>query len=124
MAAAATMMATGEDGVGPANNGPGCGYPRVRLLLLSLVTAAVLLLAMAAAGVSPLNFAATACTADHISLIYLGFFRATLKKSNHLLQTFSSIHFTLFFCKRQIRPQLALNLARSSGAPANSVVLH
>lgn len=61
-------MATGESGDGPA----GFGYPKFRLLLLlqSMTTMAAVLLvvAMAAAAIIPLNFAATACSADHISL--------------------------------------------------------
>lgn len=71
------MMATGESRNGPANKGPGSeGYPKFLLLFLLQATAtmaAVLLVAMAAAFI-PLNFAATACSADHISLFSVLFF--------------------------------------------------
>lgn len=67
------MMATGEGGDRPAINGPRSGYPKF-LLLLRLFLAAVLLVAAMAAAVIPLNFAATACSADHISLFSAIFF--------------------------------------------------
>lgn len=71
-------MATGKDcGDGPASNGgPGSGYPKFLLLLLQATAtlAAVLLVATAAAAVIPLNFAATAFSADHISLFSMYYF--------------------------------------------------
>lgn len=94
-------MATGESGDGPANNGPASGYPKFRLLLLlatATMAAAVLLLvatAAAAAAIIPLNFAATACSADHISLFSVLFLHvnSNFEKQQILTEIFSSIHF-------------------------------
>lgn len=88
-------MATGESGVGPANNGPGSGYPKFRLhVLLATATMAGVLAAATAAAVIPLNFAATACSADHISLFSVLFFHvnSNFDKQPILPQIFSSIH--------------------------------
>lgn len=69
-------MATGESGDGPAGSGPDLGYPKFRLLLLlATATVAAVLLVATAAALIPLNFAATACSADHISLFSVLFFR-------------------------------------------------
>lgn len=69
------MMTTGESGDWPA----GFGYPKFLLLLLfqptvTMATAVLLVVAMAAAAIIPLNFAATACSADHISLCFVYIF--------------------------------------------------
>lgn len=39
-----------------------------------MATAVLLVVAMAAAAIIPLNFAATACSADHISLCFVYIF--------------------------------------------------
>lgn len=90
-------MATGESGDGPANDGLRSGYLKFRpLLLLATATmaAAVLLLVAMAAAVIPLNFAATACSADHISLFSVLFLHvnSNFGKQQILTEIFSSIH--------------------------------
>lgn len=88
-------MATGESGNGPASNGPGTGYPKFRLLLLlATATMAAVLLVATATAVIPLNFAATACSADHISLFSVLFFHVNSysNKQQILPQIFSSMH--------------------------------
>lgn len=63
--------------------------------------AAVLLLEVAtAAAVIPLNFAATACSADHISLFSVYYFFTVISNFDEqqiLPQIFSSVH-SFFFC--------------------------
>lgn len=140
------MATTGESGNGPANNvGPvGSGYPKFRLLLLLATTAtmaAVLLLVVAtAAAVIPLNFAATACSADHISLFSVYYFFTVISNFDEqqiLPQIFSSVH-SFFSALPFLSVVLLLLLPTpkfpsrnrtnsthySSGAPANSAVLH
>lgn len=101
------MATTGESGNGPASNvGPVCsGYPKFRLLLLLATTAtmaAVLLLEVAtAAAVIPLNFAATACSADHISLFSVYYFFTVISNFDEqqiLPQIFSFVHSFFLLC--------------------------
>lgn len=135
------MMATGGSGDGPANNGPGSRYPWF-LVLATATMAAVLLVAMAAA-VSPLNFAATACSADHISLFSVYYFSlVNAKFENKSSHPFTSHFFSApppaaFACLFAVanaeipvrsaelkKHQHSTSSKNSSGAPANSAVLH
>lgn len=124
------MMATGESGDGPADDGPGSGYPKFLLLLLlaTATIAAVLLAATAAVAVIPLNFATTACSADHISLFSMRCCLAILNMTDKYSTPNPLIHSLLTFifsiANTEIPSATRNSSTRSSGAPANSVVLH